>query len=168
MNWQSSFLLQATDCHIAYSPSLEWWFPAVGILFLLVASVFVIKMRGWRRVFALAIGGFALLWTIGAGLQMLGFYSSARRAANASSTPAIEGTVDHFQTPAPQSTGGGYESFTVRGVPFSYSYYIISGAFRQTAAHGGPIHQGLYVRIHYRPDSDAYIVHPIVRLEICP
>ena len=53
----------------------------------------------------------------------------------------------------------GIESFTVSGVPFSYSDYIPEAGFNQTSAHGGPIHQGLPVRIWY-------VGKEIVKLEI--
>jgi len=56
-------------------------------------------------------------------------------------------------------SGHAMESFTVSGVPFSYSDYIPKAGFNQTSSHGGPIHEGLPVRIWY-------VGNEIVKLEI--
>ena len=42
------------------------------------------------------------------------------------------------------------ESFTVNGVEFHYSDYVIDGAFNNPASHGGPIRAGLPVRICHK------------------
>jgi hypothetical protein len=159
-------IVVATTCHTVYSPSLEWWFPAVGLPFLVVAAFFAVSVKGWKRLFVLAIGAFTFLWTLRAGVRVLGDYLAARRAAESPSTRVVEGPVENYRPTAPDSSGD--ESFTVRGVYFTYSYYMITGAFRQTADHGGPVRPGRSLRIHFRPDSDAYIVHPIVKMEVCP
>ena len=60
----------------------------------------------------------------------------------------VEGPVTSFH-PMPYS-GHDYESFVVNGVGFKYSEAVTSG-FNNTASHGGPIHEGLMVRIwHYK------------------
>jgi len=159
-------LLQGTTCHVAYAPSFAWWFPAIGVLVFVVAAALALALRGWKRLFVAVLAAFALLWVIRAGLQVLGDYFAARRDAASAVTPVVEGLVEDFHGTAPD--GSGSESFAVRGVPFSYSHYIITGGFRQTADQGGPVRQGLYVRIHYRPNSSSYVGNLIVKLEICP
>jgi hypothetical protein len=57
--------------------------------------------------------------------------------------------------------GHGNESFSVRGVPFKYSDFVITGGFNNTASHGGPITRDAYVRICYDPSNNL-----ILRLEI--
>ena len=61
----------------------------------------------------------------------------------------LEGKVLDFK-PMPY-TGHAEESFTLHGVSFRYSDYDKSKCgFRNTASHGGPIHEGLQVRISAR------------------
>ena len=62
----------------------------------------------------------------------------------------VEGLVTNFTT-IPHN-GHGRESFTVAGQHFSYSPYKMTNAFHQIAADGGPMRDGLYVRIIYRDD----------------
>ena len=53
------------------------------------------------------------------------------------------------------------ESFAVGGHRFSYSDYVVTSGFHNTASHGGPIHDGLDVRV-------SYLGNLILRLEIVP
>ena len=69
----------------------------------------------------------------------------------------VEGQVSDF-VPMPYS-GHARESFVVGGRTFSYSDYILTGCFNNTASHGGPIRAGLNVRV-------AYSGNCIVRLEV--
>jgi hypothetical protein len=55
--------------------------------------------------------------------------------------------------------GHAEESFDVAGVPFRYSDYQVSVGFNNTASHGGPIREGLPVRI-------SFVGNTILRLEI--
>lgn len=64
-----------------------------------------------------------------------------------SASPVVEGPVTNFRPML--LTGHGYESFDVDGVGFSYSDFHSTPFFNQTASHGGPVREGLYVRIHY-------------------
>jgi len=159
-------LPQAAACHTAYEPSFTWWFPAAGLIFVAVGAVLTRIFQGWRQLFAVLIGGLGLLWTLSAGALMLRSYLSARSAARSPTTPVVEGLVTDFR-PAPFE-GHVNESFSVNGVQFSYSDYMITGGFRQTASHGGPVTAGLHVRVHYIPDRSPYVGNLIVKLEICP
>src|SRR5712664_2342263 len=76
-------------------------------------------------------------------------------------SPVIEGPVEHFH-PMPY-TGHDLESFDLARVHFEYSDYDLDQGFNNTTSHGGPIREGLYIRVHYvvwngRP--------AIVRLEV--
>jgi hypothetical protein len=51
------------------------------------------------------------------------------------------------------------ESFVVGGRRFSYSDYSVTPGFNNTRSHGGPIDNGVYVRITHRGNT-------ILRLEI--
>ncbi|GBU19797.1 MULTISPECIES: hypothetical protein [Methylobacterium] len=69
----------------------------------------------------------------------------------------VEGRVARFH-PMPYG-GHDRERFEVNGVPFSYSDYIVTGGFNTSASHGGPIREGLPVRI-------CHVDGLIVRLEV--
>jgi len=56
-------------------------------------------------------------------------------------------------------TGHQDETFTVNGVRFSYSDFGVTCGFNNSASHGGPIREGLQVRIHY-------VGNAILRLEV--
>ncbi|MDR1388824.1 MAG: hypothetical protein LBJ31_02480 [Treponema sp.] len=56
-----------------------------------------------------------------------------------------EGFVEHFN-PMSENTD---ESFEVNGVKFSYSINSASAAFKQVKINGGPIRDGIYVKIFY-------------------
>lgn len=60
----------------------------------------------------------------------------------------IEGEVKDF-IPEPYDGHSNNESFTVSGIKFEYSYFIQTPGFHTTRSHGGPIKEGLYVRIYY-------------------
>ncbi|WP_322021733.1 MULTISPECIES: hypothetical protein [unclassified Burkholderia] len=53
------------------------------------------------------------------------------------------------------------ERFCVGQVCFSYSDYVVTGGFNNTASHGGPIRAGLPVR-------GSYVDGLIVKLEVAP
>jgi len=60
----------------------------------------------------------------------------------------VEGKIENFK-PMPYE-GHAVESFTVNGVYFEYSDYILWDAFNNTASHGGPIkNNGQLVRLSY-------------------
>ena len=60
----------------------------------------------------------------------------------------VQGKVENF-VPEPWS-GHAMESFSVSGKIFSYGYYVDTPGFHNSTSHGGPIKEGLYVRISYR------------------
>jgi hypothetical protein len=80
------------------------------------------------------------------------------KAVEAGRYQVIEGFVSNF---APQfGSGRKPESFTVSGIRFSYSQSDPSISFRWTFGNGGPIQDGMHVRIEY-------VGARIVRLEEC-
>ena len=52
-----------------------------------------------------------------------------------------------------------HESFTVRGLRFRYSDFIVDQCFNHSSTHGGPIRDGLFVRV-------SYLDRCILRLEV--
>jgi hypothetical protein len=153
------------------------WFPAFGLLFVAIGallwrygdrttSVWRGSFRerpGLRRGFAGFFLGFSVLWTVVSGVSILGSYFGPRRALSDGSARVVEGVVEDFH-PMPKG-GHDTERFTVGGVRFEYSDFIVSPGFNRTSSHGGPIREGLHVRIHYSLDrGDA----TILKLEIKP
>ncbi len=146
------------DASQAYRPV---WFPAVGLIFVAIGLLlwrFHNRIPGasrwpWRghpwRVKAVAgfYAGFALLWTTISAVSVAQAYLSARRALRDGTAGVVEGPVLNFH-PMPYS-GHDTERFTVRGVSFEYSDYSVSAGFNHTRSHGGPIDEGVFVRIHY-------------------
>jgi hypothetical protein len=59
----------------------------------------------------------------------------------------VEGVIEQFH-PMPKS-GHDTERFIVDGVEFAYSDYFSTPAFNNTRSHGGPLHEGLMVRIYF-------------------
>lgn len=113
--------------------------------------------RPQARWFAPVFVWFSTIWTLVVGVGTARSRYSARRALETGDCRVVEGAVHNF-VPVPQN-GKGYEQFTVAGHQFSYAEYIMTPGFNQTTLHGGPIRQGLRVRICYR-DED------ILRLEV--
>jgi len=62
-------------------------------------------------------------------------------------TSVVEGVVENFR-PAP-ALGPARESFSVRGVSFSYNALDDTPCFHNAPLHGGPVRSGMAVRIHY-------------------
>ena len=138
---------------VAQSGYRHWAFAASGVIFTAVGFALPSLMRlgivrkpsAWMqkwlpRVFV--VGG--TLWTAAA---LAGTFVDYRKAVNAlqnGEAKVVEGRVDHYSQVPTKS-----ESFDVNGVKFSYSDNVIIAGFNHTAFHGGPIRQGLPVKIWY-------------------
>ena len=145
----------------------SWSFPTFGIIFI-VAGVGLVVLRknlpGWwgkhpiaSNVFAFFFLGFAALWTVTSFVVTYLDYSSLSDAENTNCAEVVEGVVTNFK-PMPVS-GHAMERFCVSGKCFEYSDYVISGGFNNTSSHGGPIREGLPVRVSYYGNS-------IIKLEV--
>jgi hypothetical protein len=147
----------------------EWGFVGIGLLFIAIGGLLVfapdlmqrvlpggLQGRG-RRIFSWVFLSFATFWTI---IAVAGFNVRDSWLRNAFSTGryrTVAGVIRNFH-PMPY-TGHAIETFDVEGAHFEYSDYVMSGGFHQTSSHGGPIREGLYVRI-------SYVGNVIVKLEI--
>jgi hypothetical protein len=99
------------------------------------------------------------VWAIAILAATYGQYANLNTEYERGAYQQVSGRIENFADSGP-GLQPGTERFTVGGVPFSYSRYIMSPGFRKTRASGGPLHNGLSVRIKY-------IGNAIVRLEIC-
>jgi len=146
-----------------------WTFAAAGLLFVAVGiglvryrNALAERLTGHvpprvARGLAYCFLGFAVLWT---AIVFAATHRESRTVQDAlrnGNAPVVEGRVEGF-TPMPY-TGHALEHFTVCGVPFSYSDYEVTEGFNRTSSHGGPLREGLWVRI-------AYVGNLIARLEI--
>ncbi len=112
------------------------------------------KLFNWAFfIFALLLSAIIFLATF---LQ----YQTAISDLGAGRCSVAEGPVTDFVS-TPYSGYGGHSSerFTVNGKRFSYSDIDVTSGFHNTATHGGPIREGLYVRINYSGNL-------ILRLEV--
>jgi hypothetical protein len=165
--------------HLVYDAATagyqDWEGPVTGAVLTLVGAALVFAPKLMYRLMPSGLQGnarvvfswiffvFGLVWTIGATLATLAQYYELRRASLHDQCDEVVGIVSDF-VPMPFE-GHGHESFTVNTVRFEFSDYEITGGFNRTASHGGPIREGLPVRICYvhRSASDRNI---IARLEI--
>ncbi len=143
----------------------QWPFAAFGLLFVGVGILLVRHRRQlptsgptwFRSTFPFLFLGFAVLWTTIGFVGTYGQYHVLRRALREGRVAIVEGPVENF-VPMPYA-GHAMESFTVGGVRFSYSDYVVTAGFNNTSSHGGPIHAGRFVRI-------AHVGDDIVRVEV--
>jgi hypothetical protein len=96
-----------------------------------------------RVVFGALFAGFSLLVLIGVTPSLLGDWW----AINHADRSVVTGKVERFH--AMPASGHDVESFTVNGVYFSYSNYIVTSGYNNAVSHGGPPLSGRRVRIEY-------------------
>ena len=153
------------EYHIVFSvlqKSVPWQPLAVPPL-IAAAATFILGYAVWKRTVpvlqALAVYLMILLAVIfiSGGSQLRESFAQAKDGYSHGHYRVIEGNVTNFR-PMPFA-GHKMETFSVAGVPFSYSDYILSPCFNNTTSHGGPIHDGLPVRISYNENC-------ILKLEV--
>ncbi len=139
---------------VSQSGFRQWWFPASGLIFIAVGLALPALIRAgvFRKVppamekwFPRVILGFAIFWTLTSFVGTFGGYWSAVQIMRSDRAEVVEGVVTEFK-PMPHS-GHAMESFVVNGVRFEYSDFVITAGFNNTASHGGPIREGLPVKI---------------------
>lgn len=140
-----------------------WWFPALGAVLTAGCGLFVRQLmrknspRQLATVFLALMTMLIGLWTVGAFAMTFGQYYSLRSAIADGRVAVVEGVVKDFK---PHHIGGrGPEKFCVSDTCFAYSNSIVTEGFNTTQASGGPIRDGLPVRVTYVGGS-------IVRLEV--
>jgi uncharacterized membrane protein len=140
----------------------EWWWPAIGLLILVLGIVCIkfvsrwpghknAKMIGWVMVV------FGPIFTIIVYNSQTSMWAGWRSVYDRGAYSTVEGVVHDFK-PMPYE-GHQDECFWVKNQKFCYSDYIVQRGFRQSASHGGPIREGLPVRI-------AYYEGQILRLDV--
>ena len=136
-----------------------WVLPLIGLVLLVFSAECVVVVRNSERVwFAWLLVTLTAAFTIVSSALPLTIYMKGRRALSTGSYDKVEGRVEHFR---PMPAGGhALERFTIRGEEFTYTDYATSPFFHQTRRSGGPVHDGVYLRV-FHVDGD------IIRLEVC-
>lgn len=152
---------------IASAGYKSWTFPAFGLMFIAVGIVLVLARKNlpgaWARrpwssaAFSFFFLGFAVLWTLISFVSTYRDYSSLVEAEHSGHVQVAEGRVSNFH-PMPV-TGHAMERFCVGANCFSYSDYVITGGFNNTSSHGGPIKEGLPVKV-------TFVGNSIIKLEV--
>jgi hypothetical protein len=121
--------------------------------FIALAATFILGYAVWKRqapvlpallVWLLILGA---VYAISGGSAVRDMYAKPKQDFRAGNFKVIEGRVANFHPMRPQ--GHEMETLSVGGVRFSYSDFILTGCFNNTASHGGPLREGLPVRISY-------------------
>jgi hypothetical protein len=157
----------------------QWWWPAIGLLLIILGIVLIkygrllprriLVIRG-RRVLSADEDSKIIGWcfiifgsavTFALFSLMYADYREYARAYKAEQYSVVEGVVADFQ---PAYSQGSDECFRVNAQRFGYSEGKPTPGFNQTASHGGPIKPGFPVRITYLRD-ESLSAH-ILRLEV--
>lgn len=135
--------------------SLPWWEMPISVV-LIIVGILLWRMKGRAKIASVPFWLVGLIWLV---FMPLIFNDSAQqiRGYRSGRYKVVEGPVANFRPMTP--SGHDTESFTVDGVLFSYSNFVLSPCFNQTVIVGGPIKKGLKVRISYIDDC-------IVKLEL--
>ena len=142
-----------------YQKGYEWSFPAFGLIFVAIGAVLVWLGRAmnWQRsgrFIGYFMIGFACLWSGLTFSTTFREYTALRSAYRRSQFSVVEGRVTNFRPMLYQ--GHQLECFSVQTQTFCYSDYVVTAGFNNSASHGGPIREGLPVRVSYVGSS---IVH---------
>lgn len=102
---------------------------------------------------------FGALWMQLSTLSLYSQYSAMDKAVKTGRVSVIEGKVVHFKPMA--YMGHQPERFCISDSEtcFSYSDFVVTPGFNQTSVSGGPIHNGLPIRVTYTGNT-------IVKLEV--
>lgn len=157
---------------IAEAGYKSWSFAAYGLIFVAVGAGLALAGDRWpgllgnnwwanhprmRKGFLKFFLVFAILWTVLSFSGTFFEYWSLKSAWDSGEANVAEGMVTNF-IPMP-ATDHGMEKFCVNNACFEYSDYVITAGFNNTASHGGPIKEGLPVRV-------MYVGSTIVKLEL--
>lgn len=145
---------------VGQSEFRNWCFLVLGLILTAISGgLFVFRRKlpaGTPRMLPIAFLGFSCLLTVVAFL-VAACGSVLASALREGKCEVVTGEVMNFH---PMPAGGhDKESFFVGNRWFEYSDYMVSPCFNNTSSHGGPIREGLKVRIHHRGNN-------ILRLEI--
>jgi hypothetical protein len=146
-----------------------WPFVLIGVALMLVTISMFLFPRFWERIpfrgpeFMRRYGvyiftGFFTIWTLLVFATTYSDYAYAKNEYLEGKVGVVEGAVSNFK-PGTNERGSAYESFCVKGACFTYSDYEESAGFNTMTINGGPIREGLPVRV-------TFVGNTIVKLEV--
>jgi len=139
-----------------------WNFVNIGLLFVVVGITMKALEARWNVTFTIPwlaniVFFGSVFWSIGIGGGMYRQYHNIQTQYTSGAFSSVTGKVEKF-TPSSKNRHN-VESFFVGDKRFSYSDYILTPGFNNMRENGGPIFEGLFVRVGYIDDV-------IVRLEV--
>jgi hypothetical protein len=141
-----------------------WWLLIIPVV-MVTAGITMLRAKPFQgsRAFLIVFTGVAGAVALAVATSMVREYSMLRTALAQGHYRTVEGLVTDF---VPASGGDHHaEHFIVvtptARVPYSYSWATVTQGFNESQNHGGPMHEGLRVRI-------ADVNGEIARLEIAP
>jgi hypothetical protein len=125
------------------------WARVAGTLIFLPIGLFFMRFPKSRRfalwgVLIVSAASFFFLISL---LAFVGDFLKLRSKYLSGKSALVEGVVEKFH-PAPP-IGPARESFSVRGILFSYNALDDTPCFHNAPLHHGPLREGLRVRIHF-------------------
>jgi hypothetical protein len=111
-----------------------------------------------RRYGVYIFTGFFTIWTLLVFATTYSDYAYAKNEYLEGKAGIVEGAVSNFK-PGTNVRGSAYESFCVKDMCFTYSDYEEQAGFNTMTINGGPIRQGLPVRV-------TFVGNTIVKLEV--
>ena len=148
-----------------YTSGLSWFLYLLPFFIIGLIAVFVIYIHDKQSINKFVIIPFVILILFAIGYFALNNNELAnlKEIYKNNNYNIIEGIVANFD-PMPYA-GHKKETFEVNGIKFSYSDYVSTigyrQVFRKTRSHGGPINEGVYVKIYYIHDkkfNDNFII----------
>jgi len=151
----------------------QWW-PSIGGItsilicaFIIVIDRMQIRKQGTSyipsKIRIFGYGGIliSIAWLFSFGIIPYRQYQECQYLLQTGVFSIVEGRVEHFQ-PGSGAQGQPPERFDVQNVKFEYKDNPVDCGFSQTSGQGGPVKNGLYVKISYIPRDP----NTILRLEI--
>jgi len=143
--------------------------PVIIMIFIGVMIIFFTRNRQnarRTRLIILAVVGVSFSMDLLIGWSILSNASSCRRAYEIGDYSVVEGMVSDFKPISYE--GRADEEFNVNGVRFHYSDHEVNPGFNHTSSQGGPLREGLRVKISYSDTCSTSPTRCILKLEIQP
>ncbi len=151
-------VFDAASSRAVWLSPMMWAGPALAVLALGLHGLRLkLGMPGRPGAMPYRLVAFFLLFTLAVAAMLFFKQRGLIEAERQGRATTVEGLVTNFK-PMPYA-GHGMERFCVAANCFQYSDFVLTAGFNNTSSHGGPIHEGLPVRVTFVGDT-------IVRLEV--
>jgi|ERR1700723_1422416 hypothetical protein len=130
--------------------SFPWQLLLNPVLFILI-GVLLFRFGKGKEIYqatGLIVATLAAVFVLVLAISLVPNFIEIRRSYKSGNSAVVEGMVENFRT-APE-LGAAKESFSVRGVDFSYNALDPTTCFHNAPFRKGPIRSGIAVRIFYQ------------------